>query len=60
MKMKIIKSCNHKTRGDRLRDTQMKNRANVYKLQWDLRKNLVDWDMYSEHARQTYPYAKVI
>jgi hypothetical protein len=33
-------SCNHKTRKDQLRDTKIKNRANVYKLQWDLGKKL--------------------
>jgi len=38
----------------------MWNRANVYKLQWDLGKNWGDWDIYSEHARQTDQYAKEI
>ena len=33
-----LKSCNHKTRKEQLRHTQMKNRANVYKLHWDLGK----------------------
>jgi hypothetical protein len=40
-----LKSCNHKTRGALLRDTQMKKRANVYKVQWDLGKKLGDWDI---------------
>jgi hypothetical protein len=34
-----LKSFNHKTRKDHLRDAQMWNRAKVYKLQWDLGKN---------------------
>ena len=38
----------------------MKNTAHAYKLQRDLGKNGGDWDIYSEHARQTDQYAKEI